>query len=91
MKSPSVQTMRAGAFGTAVAAHETVRPQITSNSAHRFLSRPDSTRLTTRRRHNVYNTCGLDMLYFDGSEGMRSRYGIDTMRWKIFQRLQPAA
>jgi hypothetical protein len=36
----------------------------------------------------VYNRCNLDMLYFDGSEGMRSRYGIDTMRWKIFQRLK---
>ena len=36
---------------------------------------------------NVYNTCGMDGLYFDGSEGMRSRYGIDTMRWKIFSKL----
>jgi hypothetical protein len=27
------------------------------------------------------------MIYFDGSEGMRSRYGIDAMRWAIFQRL----
>ena len=37
---------------------------------------------------NVYNTLGLDGIYFDGSEGMGSRYGIDTMRWKIFERLQ---
>jgi len=35
----------------------------------------------------VYNECGMEMIYFDGSEGMRSRFGIDTMRWKIFQRL----
>ena len=35
----------------------------------------------------VYNECGLEMIYFDGSEGMRSRYGIDAMRWAIFQRL----
>jgi hypothetical protein len=35
----------------------------------------------------VYNECGMEMIYFDGSEGMRSRYGIDTMRWAIFQRL----
>jgi hypothetical protein len=35
----------------------------------------------------VYNTCGLDQLYFDGSEGMMSRYGIDAMRHKIFRRL----
>ena len=35
----------------------------------------------------VYNECGMEMIYFDGSEGMGSRFGIDTMRWKIFQRL----
>jgi hypothetical protein len=36
----------------------------------------------------VYNSCGMEMIYFDGSEGMRSRYGIDAMRWAIFRRLQ---
>lgn len=36
----------------------------------------------------VYNTCKLDQLYFDGSEGMMSRYGIDAMRHKIIKRLQ---
>ncbi|MFW6106750.1 MAG: LamG domain-containing protein, partial [bacterium] len=36
----------------------------------------------------VYNQCGLGMIYFDGSEGMRSRYGIDAMRWAIFRRLE---
>lgn len=35
----------------------------------------------------VYNACELEMIYFDGSEGMRSRYGTDAMRWAIFQRL----
>ena len=35
----------------------------------------------------VYNECRLEMIYFDGSEGMRSRYGIDAMRWAIFKRL----
>ncbi len=35
----------------------------------------------------VYDECEMDMIYFDGSEGMRSRYGIDAMRWAIFQRL----
>ena len=35
----------------------------------------------------VYNACELEMIYFDGSEGMRSRFGIDTMRWAIFKRL----
>jgi hypothetical protein len=36
----------------------------------------------------VFNECGMEMIYFDGSEGMRSRFGIDTMRWEIFQRLE---
>ena len=36
----------------------------------------------------VYNACNLDGLYFDGSEGMGSRYAIDVMRTKIFQRLK---
>ena len=35
----------------------------------------------------VFNTCKLDQLYFDGSEGMMSRYGIDAMRHKIIRRL----
>lgn len=36
----------------------------------------------------VFNTCRLDQLYFDGSEGMMSRYGIDYMRHAIFKRLR---
>ncbi|MDD4016945.1 MAG: hypothetical protein PHV28_03270, partial [Kiritimatiellae bacterium] len=36
----------------------------------------------------VFKTCNLDQLYFDGSEGMMSRYGIDTMRHKIFRQLE---
>jgi len=36
---------------------------------------------------NVFNTCKLDQIYFDGSEGMMSRYGIDFMRHAIFKRL----
>ena len=39
------------------------------------------------RLAEVYNTCELDELYFDGSEGMGSRYGIDVMRHKIYSRL----
>ena len=35
----------------------------------------------------VYNTCRLDEFYFDGSEGMGTRYGIDAMRHKIFSKL----
>lgn len=37
---------------------------------------------------NVFNTCGLDQIYFDGSEGMGSRYAIDFMRHAIFKRLK---
>jgi len=37
---------------------------------------------------NVFNTCQLDQIYFDGSEGMMSRYGIDFMRHAIFKRLR---
>ncbi|MFA7007076.1 MAG: LamG-like jellyroll fold domain-containing protein, partial [Verrucomicrobiia bacterium] len=36
----------------------------------------------------VFNTCQLDQIYFDGSEGMMSRYGIDYMRHAIFKRLR---
>ena len=38
---------------------------------------------------NVYNTCNLDEFYFDGSEGMGTRYGIDAMRHRIFKILKP--
>ena len=34
-----------------------------------------------------YNRGKFDAIYFDGAEGMRSRYGIETMRTKIFERL----
>ena len=36
----------------------------------------------------VFNACRLDQIYFDGSEGMMSRYGIDAMRHAIFRRLR---
>ncbi len=37
---------------------------------------------------NVFNDAGLDQIYFDGSEGMGSRYAIDYMRHAIFKRLK---
>ena len=40
------------------------------------------------RLAEVYNTCNLDEFYFDGSEGMGTRYGIDAMRHKIYSRLK---
>lgn len=36
------------------------------------------------RLANVRNVCGIDSFYFDGSEGMRTRYGIDRLRHLIY-------
>ncbi len=36
----------------------------------------------------VFNDCRMDQIYFDGSEGMMSRHGIDFMRRAIFGRLR---
>ena len=35
---------------------------------------------------NVYNTCGFDMIYCDGTEGMGTIYGMAAMRDKIIRR-----
>ena len=38
---------------------------------------------------NVFNTCGFDMIYMDGAEGMPGDwYGIAKMRLAIFERLK---
>ena len=37
---------------------------------------------------HVFNTCGFDMIYLDGSEGMRTTHAVATMKRAIFQRLQ---
>ena len=39
------------------------------------------------RLGRVYRECKLDEFYFDGSEGMATRYGIDAMRHKIFKEI----
>ena len=36
------------------------------------------------RLANVRNFCGIDFFYFDGSEGMGTRYGIDKLRRLIY-------
>ena len=41
------------------------------------------------RLAEVYNTCNLDEFYFDGSEGMGTRYGVDFMRHLIYSKLKP--
>lgn len=41
---------------------------------------------------HVYNTCGFDMIYMDGAEGMPGGwYGISRMRQAIFERLKRPA
>jgi len=36
----------------------------------------------------VFNTCGFDMIYLDGSEGMRTAHAVATMKRAIFTKLQ---
>ncbi len=36
----------------------------------------------------VYNTCGFDMIYLDGSEGMRTSHAVALMKRAIFGRLK---
>ena len=40
------------------------------------------------RLAEVYNACGLDEIYFDGSEGMGTGYGNNWMRWNTFRQLK---
>ena len=79
-----------GAFKTKAAAHpEKTAADYLQQRYLAFYPEPESPLADelADRIAKVYNECGMEMIYFDGSEGMRSRYGIDTMRWKIFQRL----
>ncbi|MBI5833932.1 MAG: hypothetical protein HZB16_16690 [Armatimonadetes bacterium] len=36
----------------------------------------------------VYNTCGFDMIYMDGSEGMKTAHAVAVMKQAIFRRLK---
>ena len=58
-----------------------------------FYPKPDSPLADelAARLGNVYRTCGLDEFYFDGSEGMYTRYGTDVMRHKIFKEISEGA
>ncbi len=80
-----------GAFGTLASAHAVdAQADYLQQRYMAFYPQPDSPLANelAARIADVYNTCGLDQLYFDGSEGMMSRYGIDAMRHKIFRLLQ---
>lgn len=79
-----------GAFKTRPAAHAAgERADYLQQRYISFYPLPDSPLAADLADHiaHVFNTCGLDQIYFDGSEGMRSRYGIDAMRHTIFKRL----
>ncbi len=83
-----------GAFGTKVSAHaQGDKADYLQQRYIAFYPDPDSQLAEDLADciANVFNTAGLDGIYFDGSEGMRSRYGIDTMRWKIYQKLKRPA
>ncbi|MBP5320472.1 MAG: LamG domain-containing protein [Kiritimatiellae bacterium] len=81
-----------GAFGTRPTPHAAgERADYLQQRYYAFYPDPDAPiadALATRIAE-VFNTCGCDQIYFDGSEGMMSRYGIDAMRHKIFAKLDP--
>ena len=80
-----------GAFKTRPAAHVTgERADYLQQRYIAFYPQPDSPLAAGLANHiaNVFNTCKLDQIYFDGSEGMMSRYGIDALRHAIFKRLK---
>lgn len=80
-----------GAFKTRPAAHSAgARADYLQQRYLAFYPEPDSPLAgeLADRIANVFNACQLDQIYFDGSEGMMSRYGIDFMRHAIFKRLR---
>lgn len=80
-----------GAFKTRPAAHAAGdRADYLQQRYIAFYPEPGSPLADDLADHiaNVFNTCQLDQIYFDGSEGMMSRYGIDFMRHAIFKRLR---
>jgi len=80
-----------GAFKTHASAHAAgERADYLQQRYIAFYPQPDSPLAGDLADHiaAVFNACKLDQIYFDGSEGMMSRYGIDTMRHAIFKRLK---
>ncbi len=76
-----------GAFGTQPSEHPAgCKIDYLQQRYLAFYPEPDSALAGALAEHiaAVYNDCKMEMLYFDGSEGMRSRYAVDVMRWKIF-------
>ncbi|MDD4018126.1 MAG: hypothetical protein PHV28_09285, partial [Kiritimatiellae bacterium] len=54
-----------------------------------FYPVPDSPLMdrTAEAIDKVFNHCGMEEIYFDGSEGMGTRYDVDRMRENIFRML----
>lgn len=80
-----------GAFKTRVDAHAAgERADYLQQRYIAFYPAPDSPLADALADHiaAVFNSCKLDQIYFDGSEGMMSRYGIDALRHAIFKRLR---
>lgn len=78
--------LKRGAFKTQVAAHGAgERCDYLHQRYVAFYPDPDSPLADALAAclARTYNECGHDEFYFDGSEGMGTRYGVDTMRWKI--------
>lgn len=81
-----------GAFGTTPAAHE--QGARVDHLLQRYLAfYPDETTTlvgeVADRIARVYNECGFDQIYQDGSEGMGDWHSMEVMRNAIFERLQP--
>jgi len=79
-----------GAFGTTAAAHKSGGTiDYLQQRYYAFYPKPDSSlaEAMAERLGSIFNSCGINNLYFDGSEGMRSRYGIDFMRHAIMKKL----
>ncbi len=80
-----------GAFRTRASAHEAgARADYLQQRYMAFYPVPDSPLAAdlAGRIADIVNGCGLDQIYFDGSEGMMSRYGIDAMRHAIYRLLR---
>ena len=78
---------RRGFFGTRPSAHPA---GAACDYLHQryiaFYPAPDSDLASdlAKRLADVRNACDIDAFYFDGSEGMGTRYGIDRLRHLIF-------
>ena len=83
--------LKRGAFGTKSAAHAAgTKVDYLHQRYIAFYPRPDSPLMekVSDALAAVYNGGGLDGLYYDGSEGVGSRYGIDSFRWNLFRKLK---